>query len=223
MSDLRNPRHDQIEPVDTFYRTIRFRSRLEARWAVFLDDMEIDFAYELDPVKLGTRFYLPDFYLPHLDIFAEVKPTICDSADLDRIYAFAKTGMRGGILLLSGSPTFTPYPFYYNSIVDSTPELIITNALLDVFYKRRWYSTEHRLYLDCRYEDFRCEDQFTERYVEAVEYANGARFDRGQSPTRRRLIPGFQVPPKPLSRELELSFRQYWKDRGIDPAIWGAL
>lgn len=38
--------HVSIQPIQTSYAGHRFRSRLEARWAVFFDAMKIDWEYE---------------------------------------------------------------------------------------------------------------------------------------------------------------------------------
>ena len=68
-----------IQPIQTRYAGHRFRSRLEARWAVFFDAMKIDWEYEpqgytiTDPWGRESRAYLPDFHLPDLDVWAEVK------------------------------------------------------------------------------------------------------------------------------------------------------
>jgi len=63
-----------IKPIETVYKGYRFRSRLEARWAVFFDAMNIKWEYELEGYDLGfAGWYLPDFYLPVLNSFAEVK------------------------------------------------------------------------------------------------------------------------------------------------------
>jgi hypothetical protein len=35
-----------LKPIETFYRGYRFRSRLEARWAVFMDAAGIVWEYE---------------------------------------------------------------------------------------------------------------------------------------------------------------------------------
>lgn len=53
-----------IKPIETVYNGYRFRSRLEARWAVFFDDMGIKYVYEPEgfTMKYGMR-YLPDFAL----------------------------------------------------------------------------------------------------------------------------------------------------------------
>ena len=64
-----------LKAIETFYNGYRFRSRLEARWAVFLDTLDIGFRYEMEGYDLDGLLYLPDFYLPHLDSFLEIKPT----------------------------------------------------------------------------------------------------------------------------------------------------
>ena len=65
-----------IKPIETVYNGYRFRSRLEARWAVFFDAAGIKYQYEPQGfvAEDGTK-YLPDFYLPDFDIYCEVKPT----------------------------------------------------------------------------------------------------------------------------------------------------
>ena len=53
-----------IRPIETYYRGYRFRSRLEARWAVFLDHLvgEGNWEYEPEGFSLGNgSYYLPDF------------------------------------------------------------------------------------------------------------------------------------------------------------------
>lgn len=63
-----------IKAIDTIYDGYKFRSRLEARWAVFFNEMGIDYEYELDGMILSDgTYYLPDFYLPGFHVFFEVK------------------------------------------------------------------------------------------------------------------------------------------------------
>lgn len=70
-----------IKPIETVYNGYHFRSRLEARWAVFFDVMGIKYLYEHEgfEVTVGpeTFRYLPDFYFPDYDMFGEVKPVTC--------------------------------------------------------------------------------------------------------------------------------------------------
>lgn len=66
-----------IKPVETKYRGYRFRSRLEARWAVFFDHLGVPWEYEREGFDLGKHgWYLPDFWLPKEQSWLEVKPDI---------------------------------------------------------------------------------------------------------------------------------------------------
>ena len=64
----------EFKAVQTEYKGYLFRSRLEARWAVFFDNLGIQWEYEPEGIVLsdGTH-YLPDFYLPDFHCFFEVK------------------------------------------------------------------------------------------------------------------------------------------------------
>ena len=53
---------NEIKPIQTEYNGYRFRSRLEARWAVFFDAMGIKYEYEPEGFVLPSgKQYLPDF------------------------------------------------------------------------------------------------------------------------------------------------------------------
>lgn len=64
-----------IKAIETIYKGYRFRSRLEARWAVVFDALGLDWEYEPEGFQFsdGTR-YLPDFYIRNSEWFVEVKP-----------------------------------------------------------------------------------------------------------------------------------------------------
>ena len=65
----------QIKAIETVYKGYRFRSRLEARWAVFFDALGVKWEYEKEGFDLGEAgWYLPDFWLPELGVWAEIKP-----------------------------------------------------------------------------------------------------------------------------------------------------
>lgn len=68
-----------IKPIDTIYNGYRFRSRLEARWAVFFDTLGIRYEYEKEGYDIDGTWYLPDFWLPDLDCFFEVKGSYKDT------------------------------------------------------------------------------------------------------------------------------------------------
>lgn len=68
-----------IKVIETIYNGYRFRSRLEARWAVFFDSLGVSYEYEKEGFDLGSAgWYLPDFWLPEQQAWVEVK-----SADID--------------------------------------------------------------------------------------------------------------------------------------------
>ena len=54
----------EIRAIETNWRGYRFRSRLEARWAVALDHAGIAWEYERQGYHLPSGPYLPDFWLP---------------------------------------------------------------------------------------------------------------------------------------------------------------
>lgn len=67
-----------MKAIETTYNGYKFRSRLEARWAVFFDAMGIEYQYEPEGFEkrgCGDRLFrwLPDFFLPELNVWVEVK------------------------------------------------------------------------------------------------------------------------------------------------------
>lgn len=52
-----------IKPIETRYAGCHFRSRIEARWAVFFDHLGIGWEYEPQGFDLPSGPYLPDFLL----------------------------------------------------------------------------------------------------------------------------------------------------------------
>ncbi len=61
-----------LKAIQTRYKGHKFRSRLEARWAVFFDVAGIKWIYEHEGFVINNTPYLPDFFLPEFGYF-EVK------------------------------------------------------------------------------------------------------------------------------------------------------
>lgn len=63
-----------MKAIETEFDGYKFRSRLEARWAVYFQAMRIEYVYEPEGYQQGKIKYLPDFWIPLFQCFAEVKP-----------------------------------------------------------------------------------------------------------------------------------------------------
>ena len=68
-----------MKAIETQYKGYRFRSRLEARWAVFFDALGLQWVYEEEGYKMpDDSYYLPDFKVTNRDgyiRFYEIKPS----------------------------------------------------------------------------------------------------------------------------------------------------
>jgi hypothetical protein len=62
-----------VNVLPTMYNHYAFRSRTEARWAVFLDLAYVVYRYEYEGFDLGGSWYLPDFWLPEHQMWLEIK------------------------------------------------------------------------------------------------------------------------------------------------------
>lgn len=62
-----------MKAIETHYKGYRFRSRLEARWAVFFDELGVPWEYEKEGFNLSDTRYLPDFWLPDQQCWIEIK------------------------------------------------------------------------------------------------------------------------------------------------------
>lgn len=95
----------QIKAIETRYAGCHFRSRLEARWAVFFDTLGIRWEYEPQGLYYTNRLgpwgnehetgapraefpYLPDFWLPEQEMWVEVKGSLSD-AEMGRLLNIA--------------------------------------------------------------------------------------------------------------------------------------
>jgi hypothetical protein len=92
--------HD-LTPIPTAYNGHLFRSRLEARWAVFFDTLGWRYDYESEGFDLDGAWYLPDFWLPDLDCWVEIKPP-SDGVDEKALLLAAESRKR--VLVVRGNP-----------------------------------------------------------------------------------------------------------------------
>lgn len=152
-----------IKPIETIYNGYRFRSRLEARWAVFFDAAGIEYEYEPEGFVLEYNIhYLPDFYLPTLDAYVEIKHGNLDEDALDEaenkcIWLHVQT--EKVVLLCKGDPVdmnVTAFYSVYESPVDAwTPSMdsarFVTGAR---YWKSRLYDNG-KPYIFEQYDDIK--------------------------------------------------------------------
>lgn len=94
-----------LKAIETVYNGYRFRSRLEARWAVFFDALGIQYEYEKEGFELdGGERYLPDFWLPQQEIWVEVKPEAPEDVRATKTAQLVKASGRGA-WIVAGEPS----------------------------------------------------------------------------------------------------------------------
>jgi hypothetical protein len=127
--DVNTINNNRIKAIETKYKGYRFRSRLEARWAIAFDNMldgELLWEYEKEGYDLEeVGCYLPDFWIvdniqdcpdqimPY-ETWAEVKPGRFNEGEISKIRALIRlTGQS--VLLLCGVPDEKGYPRVKNA------------------------------------------------------------------------------------------------------------
>jgi hypothetical protein len=137
----------QIKSIDTFYKGYTFRSRLEARWAVFFDVLNIKWEYEIEGFTLSDgRKYLPDFKVRTLgryNSWYEIKP-LGDLGD-GKFEQFKNDMLElddrdtgDHFMILSGDP---------RSVIDSGYN--ICPRCGNIIKEKFFYCSNNEYYIDC--------------------------------------------------------------------------
>ena len=196
-----------IRAIPTEYKGYRFRSRLEARWAVFFDACGVEWEYEPEGYDLGDGlYYLPDFLLHGVDgrdggdLYVEVKGRMTEEG-AKKVTRFIRMAEK-----LEPSGKFDPAILIVGKIPDGETIDDITAYISHVAYNpKRDYPCEFNfetidgdhfaahpgVNLHGRFELFGDDSSYladmdpvaTER---AYRLARQARFEHGESPNVRR-------------------------------------
>jgi len=183
-----------MQAIETCYRGYRFRSRVEARWAVFFDHLGFEFEYEPEGYVLpdGVR-YLIDFKitLPNQKIvYCEVKYSEFDDLDPEAIQKLRHfcDGIQQNVVLLPGIPDYR----IYNQLIPNQAANSLTGAIFQDYdpYIRiadeYWFSLanfdENTGRMAFEFDDRRAGKAFGKNLVKAVNAAKSARFEHGESP-----------------------------------------
>lgn len=156
-----------MKAIKTKYKGYAFRSRLEARWAVFFDYLNIDWEYEMEgfEFKDGTK-YLPDFWLETVNMWAEVKAKEFTKEELKKAQNLAKES-NFPVLMLIGTPKRKVYKAIEPGKAGG--EYILSNF-------HNYPKDEGRFYSMPGYIKEVNEEWFND-FGKAVEYAKSATFE----------------------------------------------
>jgi len=144
-----------IEARPSWYGGTVFRSKLEADWAATLDDWRIVWQYEPETITLPSGVtYIPDFWLPELGIWLEVKgtgvPRIEKAVELGQARACHCEGgctcqWPGGEFVLIGHPPrkFDPWADH-DPETDHRPYWVVERASWNHHGHPNWSNTNGR-------------------------------------------------------------------------------
>lgn len=178
-----------IPYIATHYAGCKYRSRTEARWGVFFDAVGIRFQYEDNGFALDAGAYLPDFWLPGLQMFLEVKGQEPTDAEREKCRELAERSERV-VLLAIGAPEERFQILWFDGESDDDRLWVIardrrSNAGLWLVADddARWLGggdiTGHRR---------RWGPMFSGALEEAYAAARSARFERGEGRARQARI-----------------------------------
>ena len=121
----------KLKAIQTSYKGYKFRSRLEARWAVLFDAMGIAWEYEIEGFLVGEAprvwksqepiageinlpdiscdlprdcVYLPDFWLPGLQYWVEVKGPDPTPTEIEKFRRLCAGSGYSGYMVYGGDP-----------------------------------------------------------------------------------------------------------------------
>lgn len=181
------------QAIETTYRGFRFRSRLEARWAVFYHRLGVPFDYEPQGFVIDGKPYLPDFWLPKQDCWVEIKGGDPTKEEYELASGLAKDTQKKVYIFVGPIPEVGDYQLLEGA--DESAHCYFPEGGAD--YDHWWCickacglagiqfnGRSHRLPCACPPEPGVHEDKGYSaghpRLVEAYDTARGARFEHDE-------------------------------------------
>jgi hypothetical protein len=121
-----------VKVLPSIYRGVRFRSRTEARWAIYFDLIGLKWRYEPEGYELPSGNYCPDFEC--VNFFVEVKPNALGRImESNKFQELARmTGKM--VFCVVGAPSVQPQAAYSPDGDESLPGIFCHYA----FTKKGW-------------------------------------------------------------------------------------
>lgn len=182
-----------MQAIQTVYKGCKFRSRLEARWAVFLDSLSVNWSYENEGYNLNGIWYLPDFFVSDWDCWIEIKGINPSEDESNKCQLLAELSGKK-VLLISGEPWVENSKNHYNiSFYDTTKWKDQSGSSGWEFGEGRRCSEEIWLMNDMNAfalraiphqgdHKFPLSGTFATSIVNALSTARQARFEHGETP-----------------------------------------
>jgi hypothetical protein len=123
-----------MKAIETNYNGYAFRSRLEARWAVFFDTLGIEYEYEKEGFDLGAAgWYLPDFWLPLQRAWVEIKGDDATDEDVAKMRALA-LGTKQPVWVFIGPPSLSLHSAHERGAVPLVDDIIYRGRIASHLY-----------------------------------------------------------------------------------------
>jgi len=168
-----------IKAIETHYDFYRFRSRLEARYAVFFNAMGIQYHYEPEGYHLGKAGpYLPDFFLPRVACWVEIKPALPSDEEKDKVQALADAQRQSAYLSVGLPSAHTLLSEEEKAVLHATPGQGKTDAMLWIPYAQ---AIAEWLGVDASWSVLQIY-HLVGRIQQALRDGHGARFEHGEHP-----------------------------------------
>lgn len=196
--------------IQTEYAGYLFRSRLEARWAVFFDAMGIEWEYEPEGLVLhdGT-YYLPDFYLSDFRCYFEVKRksirgTAEEGEAISKIESGKDSGSWAGIIAF-GDPMDDDLQIFCQETddggggdyddpvtiglhpIDHKPYLLAYMDRRERSFFTSFADLEYISMVTTEYGKYKYEDFINSSVIRARKRARQARFEHGEMPKTKEV------------------------------------
>ncbi len=172
---------NEIQPIPTMYNGCLFRSRLEARWAVFFDVLGLKWEYEPEGFQLSNEtWYLPDFWLPYFDegVWCEVKPNWGGEEKWDKAIQFAKEA-QVTVWLCEGIPEARNYSVVFGGFSDDDGEIRIDHQCVPLYSEakkeNRFFTCSGESNADVEF----CVREYHPELYRAIQAARSAHFEFG--------------------------------------------
>lgn len=171
-----------LRAIETQYKGYRFRSRLEARWAVFFDALGIKWAYEAEGFDLpGVGRYLPDFFVlgnSRYGPYFEIKGEAPTKEELRKMSILCREKCAYGAILV-GTPGGDSRSYhFFDKDGDESSSFYVDSPQTSVFPEWLMCFVPHA---------GRNDDWASPRQMEkAVRAARGSRFEFGELGAKKR-------------------------------------